>query len=602
MTSYVYEHAPRFEQFLVHRQLQDCPIALSWLNLSGDLAPDDAPNFVDLRPDEKGARLSYTTAARMTARGVVYERHPDGALWQPLAHRVITKPGRLAQTATGITDPAKLEAFTHACAAWIRSLSPADDDDDDGEIVTIVTGDEITHRYKERNHCSCGNLGTLENSCMRYNDYDNLTQFYARNRNIALATILCPECDGTRARALLWTDQNGERWLDRRYGNDLDRASLAQWRDCANMHDLYGTGGTCAVDLDWTDWSELPWFDSMERPCRECATIGSHGCPCPGPTCPHCEEELDNDGDACPDARWCPGCRVYRCPADGDHDCYECACGFWYADGETCETCIACGDCGELNTPYNIAYNHGRCSECAARMDEETPIPRTETRYVSYTYGGSILVMNCPVCDSRHETRGTRLAIIRHIGEGDFPPHEHCQTCAAPVIVAYPDLRPVVAGPVTTLPRESLREHIARRHAETTTPARPWSERDALGGPRRFNVAAREIRWYHTEPWYCERSNPFPIELPAPDLAAVIRALVVQDDVYAPLCVVTTSYSRCGDPNCTLAGCRRESTEYTTLAEWQRFAAASVLYTLTSGPSSPIVRITEAVANGVETE
>lgn len=90
----------------------------------------------------------------------------------------------------------------------------------EGEFV-VVSGSDITKYYHEDNYDEDFNTGTMGNSCMRYSGVcQKATEVYADNSTCEMVILRQPDGELSRGRALLWTDQDGDKWMDRIYAND----------------------------------------------------------------------------------------------------------------------------------------------------------------------------------------------------------------------------------------------------------------------------------------------------------------------------------------------------------------------------------------------
>jgi hypothetical protein len=92
----------------------------------------------------------------------------------------------------------------------------------EGEFA-IVSGDDITKYYLGENYDYEFNIGSLGSSCMRHEGAcQRATEFYANNENCQMVILRSPDPDEDliRGRALLWTDKEGRKFLDRIYAND----------------------------------------------------------------------------------------------------------------------------------------------------------------------------------------------------------------------------------------------------------------------------------------------------------------------------------------------------------------------------------------------
>lgn len=94
----------------------------------------------------------------------------------------------------------------------------------------VVRGADITKYYLGDNYDYSQNLGTLSSSCMRHNGIcQEATKFYAENENCEMLVLMAPNEDVIRGRALLWTDIEGRKFLDRIYSNDHIREAFKNY-------------------------------------------------------------------------------------------------------------------------------------------------------------------------------------------------------------------------------------------------------------------------------------------------------------------------------------------------------------------------------------
>ena len=147
----------------------------------------------------------------------------------------------------------------------------------EGEFI-IVSGDDISYYYLDDNYDYGFNIGSMESSCMRYGGAcQDATKLYADNKNCQMVVLKHPDKPAGRGRAILWTDENGDKWLDRVYASDhIVRAFHQFARSRGYGHKVHQD----ACDGDWispsgeqdshvikimmdTDHEILPYMDSM---------------------------------------------------------------------------------------------------------------------------------------------------------------------------------------------------------------------------------------------------------------------------------------------------------------------------------------------------
>lgn len=149
----------------------------------------------------------------------------------------------------------------------------------EGEFI-VVSGSDISHYYLGDNYDYDGfNLGTLESSCMRHSGAcQDATEFYADNPDTCEMVVLRdPERNRARARALVWTDVNGAKWMDRVYACDHivrafhEFAKSKGWGfksiqdSCSGEWvDGHGDQGSHTIKIDMNVHHDiLPYMDSM---------------------------------------------------------------------------------------------------------------------------------------------------------------------------------------------------------------------------------------------------------------------------------------------------------------------------------------------------
>lgn len=412
-----------FRRFLVDRmeeRREDSGLAERVLYGSYDADDPDAMNWLDLRFYNGSARISYTTVARynraMQAGMITHNAFDQGS------HRVMGRPASVLQKVARIADGDKqrygraLDVFAAACAAGV---GPPPD-------VTIVRGVEITRRYNQRGYCRCVSTGDMAGSCMRYDDFGPRFKLY--EDHASLAVIICPQCNGTRARALLWTDAAGKRYLDRIYGSQANHEALRAWAKEHEYTMIYARDiarvGVVSIPAPnppdgYPDGA--PYLDSLPFWCRTCGTLSNRECERGHDktllrstqahghrgwwgVCPRCGHFYGDHRRRCMNARACPGC--------GQDSCGECPNGCWSCAGcgelnpattTACRNaCITCA-CGYVSRQRWLSAMHGRCRNCLAVLAEEV-VHDCELTQIAGGYRGE-----CPEC--RHVVRFTKMTL-----------------------------------------------------------------------------------------------------------------------------------------------------------------------------------------------
>ena len=182
-----------------------------------------------------------------------------------------------------------------------------------------------------------------------------------------MALLRCNICQGVQARALLWTDAKGGRYLDRVYGAPTKQHAIRAWsREQAFPYIYPGRGLESSslvrvkVPKPRGEYQGAPYLDTVFYWCDECRELRSKPCKpshsvaiCryveqypPGwwGRCPTCSLPIANEGGLCPRAIRCGICRAQwcygvtppgelRCP-NGHNRCWDC--GQWKVETENC--------------------------------------------------------------------------------------------------------------------------------------------------------------------------------------------------------------------------------------------------------------------------
>lgn len=143
----------------------------------------------------------------------------------------------------------------------------------------IVSGSDITFYYYYENYDESFNCGTMESSCMRHGGAcQDACELYANNPDTCEMVILkSPLGNMSRGRALLWTDKDGKKWMDRIYANDSVTTAFKhfahsngwphkQSQDCCAATWVFPDGSAEArniyIKMD-TDYWPKPYVDTM---------------------------------------------------------------------------------------------------------------------------------------------------------------------------------------------------------------------------------------------------------------------------------------------------------------------------------------------------
>ena len=142
-----------------------------------------------------------------------------------------------------------------------------------GEGFHLISGEEIRHWYLESTYVPGG--GTLNNSCMRYQETQEFLNIYTENPDTCQLLILVDDKNRLLGRALLWKLIEGTGkspyFLDRvytRYDNDAEK--FADWfRDFLKATDnsfsahFHGRTHGCRVQLKKWKFKLYPYMDTF---------------------------------------------------------------------------------------------------------------------------------------------------------------------------------------------------------------------------------------------------------------------------------------------------------------------------------------------------
>ena len=134
--------------------------------------------------------------------------------------------------------------------------------------ISIVKGEDIYYWYNEQNYLS--NLGTLSNSCMRYEDRNRYMSIYVENPD-KVSLVIAVEEGKLVARALLWNIEpinNISIYLDRIYTRyDSDYLTIKNWvlNNVSNNIIKYDDGNCpkMRVLLKNSNYDEYPYMDTF---------------------------------------------------------------------------------------------------------------------------------------------------------------------------------------------------------------------------------------------------------------------------------------------------------------------------------------------------
>lgn len=144
----------------------------------------------------------------------------------------------------------------------------------ESEGLNLITGEDIRNWYLEDKYVPGG--GTLNNSCMRYNETQSFLDIYTNNPEVCQLLILVDDSNRLLGRAILWKLVEGTGktpyYLDRIYTRyDSDTAKFIEWfedfikisdRTKISAHYLGQTSG-CRVQLKKWKFKQYPYMDTF---------------------------------------------------------------------------------------------------------------------------------------------------------------------------------------------------------------------------------------------------------------------------------------------------------------------------------------------------
>lgn len=247
----------------------------------------------------------------------------------------------------------------------------------------IVKGDDIKKWYHVDNYYK--ELGTLGSSCMRYAKCQEYLSIYSENPDKVSLIILksADDPDKITARALLWLDDKGRKFMDRVY--IINSADIELFLDFAKENGFYykknqtfHTGDPImfngeelerddswvTVTLENSSFDDYPYMDSLKYLLREdgklstnynsyydaelTSTEGGDG------SCDNCGGRGSFE---CEDCGGSGERECYRCDGDGEQECSEC-------EGDGTENCPKCDGDGEVECRNCDGYGEVNCETC----------------------------------------------------------------------------------------------------------------------------------------------------------------------------------------------------------------------------------------------
>ncbi len=173
----------------------------------------------------------------------------------------------LSANKIGFTDQ-QIEKFVNTYKnSWDKKYKKT------GEGLHLISGEEIKHWYLESTYVPGG--GSLNNSCMRYQETQEFLDIYTENPDVCQLLILVDDKNRLLGRALLWKLIPGTGkspyYLDRIYTRfDSDAEKFADWfRDFLKVKDdnfsahFHGITQGCRVKLKKWKFKFYPYMDTF---------------------------------------------------------------------------------------------------------------------------------------------------------------------------------------------------------------------------------------------------------------------------------------------------------------------------------------------------
>ena len=273
---------------------------------------------------------------------------------------------------------------------------------DDVEIE-VIKGDEIYKAYDRNYHGY--DAGDMTGSCMQYEYCQQFFGIYADNPDTVEMVVIKEHGswgDHYVARALLWTDIHGQKWMDRIYSNHMNEIILKNWAEEQGIGIVYDgafdSHEGVTVKLQKGEFCYYPFMDSMYslhkqeteegtvyyltsgggapdvegHPIDYATLRDTHG----GPFnfinfCASCEEAEAEEGDD-----YCESCQYYMntCDHCGDRTLSE----MYHVGGSDQDVCYYCyqvatancDDCGIKFLDHYLDENH-LCGHCLVERDRQ---------------------------------------------------------------------------------------------------------------------------------------------------------------------------------------------------------------------------------------
>ena len=127
----------------------------------------------------------------------------------------------------------------------------------------VVSGEDIKHWYLYDNYVELS--GQLGASCMRHKSTQDYFSIYIENSDVCQLLIFTNTTgDKISGRALLWTDVDGKKWIDRVYTSKDNYMQLfTKWAEENDYTDVYNSGDKVKVKVKNKDYGKYPYIDSL---------------------------------------------------------------------------------------------------------------------------------------------------------------------------------------------------------------------------------------------------------------------------------------------------------------------------------------------------
>jgi hypothetical protein len=131
------------------------------------------------------------------------------------------------------------------------------------DFFEVVSGKDIKYWYLSNNYAA--QLGQLGSSCMKSKECQSFFKIYTENPEVCQLLIFKnKEGDKINGRALLWTDEDGKKWIDRVYTiKDNYMQLFTKWCELNGYENAYGTGERIKVVVKNKDYDKYPYMDTF---------------------------------------------------------------------------------------------------------------------------------------------------------------------------------------------------------------------------------------------------------------------------------------------------------------------------------------------------